>query len=320
MAFSNSSLVSCTRISPNKNVGRTHSIDTVTIHCVVGQTSAESLGAFFADPDLEASSNYGVGYDGKIGLYVEEKDRSWCTSSSANDNRAVTIEVASDTYAPYKITDAAYRSLVQLLADICRRNGIAALSWSASRDGRLSHRVNMTAHRDYANKSCPGDYIYEREAQIAAEVNRLLGTNGAAAPAARQDTSGGSSDIKEVQSWLNGYGFALEVDGVYGYYTRTALTKALQKELNNKYGAGLVVDGIYGSCTAGAVRNLYNGCVSKPVKVLQGLLICNGCDTGGLDGIFGAKTEAAVRAYQSKKGLCVDGIAGRETFRALCCG
>ena len=125
--YTNSSLANYKIISPNKNVGRLHSIDTVTIHCVVWQTSADSLGYFFQDPDLGASSNYGVGYDGKIGLYVEEKDRSWCTSSSANDNRAVTIEVASDMSEPYAITSAAYRSLVLLLTDICRRNNILAV-------------------------------------------------------------------------------------------------------------------------------------------------------------------------------------------------
>lgn len=107
VAMSNSSLVSYTKISPNKSSPRNHSIDRISIHCVVGQCSVETLGNIFAPTSRQASSNYGIGLDGKIGMYVEEKDRSWCTSSSSNDNRAVTIEVASDTYDPYKVTDAA---------------------------------------------------------------------------------------------------------------------------------------------------------------------------------------------------------------------
>ena len=230
--YTNSSLANYKIISPNKNVGRLHSIDTVTIHCVVGQTSADSLGYFFQDPDLGASSNYGVGYDGKIGLYVEEKDRSWCTSSSANDNRAVTIEVASDMSEPYAITSAAYRSLVLLLTDICRRNNIKALKWSTSAYERMNHinGVNMTAHRDYANKSCPGTYIYEREAQIAAEVNKALGSSGVTVTVTPET---GDSGVLKVQKWLNKeFRFGIEEDGICGYYTKQALVKGLQKILN----------------------------------------------------------------------------------------
>lgn len=320
MGFTNSSLVNCKIISPNKNIGRTHSIDTITIHCVVGQTSAESLGNLFSNPNIEASSNYGVAYDGRIGLYVEEKDRSWCTSSSYNDNRAVTIEVASDTYAPYKINDAAYKALVKLCADICKRNGIKYLKWSTSANERMNHLngVNMTAHRDYANKSCPGDYIYQREAQIAAEVNKLLGSSGTVTTGSAQKLNG-TAAVKEVQTWLNSsYHYGLEVDGVAGRYTKTALTKALQRELNNKYNSGLVIDGVFGAKTKAAVVNLKNGYVSKLVKVLQGMLICQGYYTGGLDGIFGKSTEAAVRDYQSNHGLYVDGVAGKATFGELC--
>ena len=101
MAFTNSSLVSYTKISPNKTPNRSHEIDTITIHCVVGQCSVQTLGEVFAPTSRQASSNYGVGYDGKIGMYVEEKDRSWCSSNAENDHRAVTIEVASDTTEPY---------------------------------------------------------------------------------------------------------------------------------------------------------------------------------------------------------------------------
>lgn len=178
MAYTNSKLVNYTRISPNRSVNRNHKIDTISIHCVVGQCSVETLGSIFASSSKEASSNYGIGYDGRIGLYVEEKDRSWCTSSSSNDNRAITIEVASDTFEPYKVNDPAYKSLIKLLVDICKRNGIKKLVWSTNKSERMSHLngCNMTVHRDYANKSCPGDYLYNLHGQIAKEVNAQLGS------------------------------------------------------------------------------------------------------------------------------------------------
>ena len=175
--MSNSKLISCTLISPNKNSPRNHKIDTITIHCVVGQCSAERIGEIFKPTSRQASSNYGIGYDGRIGLYVDEADRSWCSSSAANDNRAITIEVASDTKHPYAVNDKAYAALLDLVEDICRRNGIKKLVWSTSKDDRVNHKngCNMTVHRDYANKSCPGDYLYNRHGEIAAEVNRRLG-------------------------------------------------------------------------------------------------------------------------------------------------
>ncbi len=178
MAYTNSKLVNYTRISPNRSVNRNHKIDTVSIHCVVGQCSVETLGSIFTSTSKEASSNYGIGYDGRIGMYVEEKDRSWCTSSASNDNRAITIEVASDTYHPYRVNDAAYKSLIKLLVDICKRNGIKKLVWSTNKSERMNHLngCNMTVHRDYANKSCPGDYLYNLHGQIAKEVNAQLGS------------------------------------------------------------------------------------------------------------------------------------------------
>lgn len=181
--MSNSSLVNYTKISPNKGnyvngkwvAKRTHTIDTISIHCVAGQASVQGLGNLFADPNREASSNYGIGYDGQIGMYVEEKDRSWCTSSASNDNRAITIEVASDAYHPYAVKDAAYKALIKLLVDICKRNKIEKLLWKD--DSNLIGQVakqNMTVHRWFANKACPGDWLYSRHGQIANEVNKQL--------------------------------------------------------------------------------------------------------------------------------------------------
>ncbi len=174
--MSNSPLVNYTKISPNKTSPRNHKIDTITIHCVVGQVTVERLGEIFAPTTRKASCNYGIGLDGKIGMYVEEKDRSWCSSSASNDNRAITIEVASDTKHPYAVTDKAYNALIELLADICKRNGIKELKWKGDKSlvGQID-KQNMTVHRWFANKSCPGDYLYDRHTDIMNKVNAKLG-------------------------------------------------------------------------------------------------------------------------------------------------
>lgn len=177
MAYTNSGLVNYKQINPVcKNSPRNHVIDTVTIHCYVAQASCESMAAWLGSAGARASANYGVAYDGRIYLCVDECDRSWCTSSGDNDHRAVTIEVASDQYHPYAVTEAAYSSLITLLADICYRNNIRQLKWSFDKNERMNHLngVNMTAHRDYAAKACPGDYLYNREPDIAQKVNAIL--------------------------------------------------------------------------------------------------------------------------------------------------
>lgn len=176
--MSNSSLVSYTKISPNKTSPRTHKIDTITIHCVVGQLTAEGICDCFKSTARGASCNYAIGTDGKIALCVEEKDRSWCSSNEYNDHRAITIECASDTKSPYAINDKVYKSLINLCADICKRNGIKELKWKGDKTliGQVD-KQNMTVHRWFANKACPGDYIYNRLGQIASEVNAKINSN-----------------------------------------------------------------------------------------------------------------------------------------------
>ena len=174
--MSNSPLVSYTKLSPNHSGRRNHVIDTISIHCMAGNGSVETCGALFADPARKASSNYGIGSDGRIALYVEEANRSWCTSNAANDHRAITIEVANNGGAPdWPVSDKAYAALLALLTDICRRNGIKKLLWQGDKAliGQVEQQ-NMTVHRWFAAKACPGDYLYRRHGQIAAEVNRRL--------------------------------------------------------------------------------------------------------------------------------------------------
>ena len=198
--FSNSSLIAHTNISPNKTINRTSPIDTITIHSVAGNMTIESLGAWFSKPTTQASSNYGIGTDGRIGMYVEEKDRSWCSSSSTNDHRAVTIEVANSVAVePWPISDGALKSLVNLCADICQRNNIPKLIW---RNDKYDPG-NLTVHRWFAATSCPNTYIFERLEYIAAEVNKLLTVDGVA-EWAREAWNWGSTPDKNGNKLFDG--------------------------------------------------------------------------------------------------------------------
>lgn len=179
MAYTNSPLVVYTGLSPNYSGQRTHSIDRITPHCVVGQLSAETICACFP-AGRDASCNYGIGTDGKVSLCVEEKNRSWCTSSSANDQRAVTIECASDKTEPYAMNSAVYATLIKLCTDICKRNGKSKLLWFADKNKSLNYtpksdEMVITVHRWFANKSCPGDWLYNRLGDLAAKVTAALG-------------------------------------------------------------------------------------------------------------------------------------------------
>ena len=195
--MSNSSLATYTLISPNKNSPRNHRIDTISIHCFVGQVTAKRGCEVFQPTSKEASCNYVVGYDGSIGLCVDEGDRSWCTSSASNDHRAVTIETASDNKEPYAVTDKAYAALLNLVTDICRRNGAKKMLWFGDKAKTLAYtpkagEMVMTVHRWFANKSCPGNYLYNLHGEIAAEVTKRLSGGSSSATTPSAGTSGGS--------------------------------------------------------------------------------------------------------------------------------
>lgn len=176
--MSNSKLVTYTAISPNKTSPRNHAIDTITIHCVGGNCTLETIGKQFATYDERngASSNYGIDSNGNVGMYVEESDRSWCTSWKPNDHRAVTIEVANDGPGPqWHVSDKAMATLIKLIADIAKRNNIKKMLWK--NDPNLMGQVdkqNMSLHRWKAAKACPGDYLVSKHYFIADEVNKIL--------------------------------------------------------------------------------------------------------------------------------------------------
>ena len=164
--MSNSPLVVYTLLSPNYSQGRNHKIDRITPHYVAGNATIEALGELFARPSRRASSNYGIGSDGRIGMYVEEKNRPWTSGSSYNDNRAVTIECSN--LSDGSLTDSCWKSLVALCVDICQRNNIPKLNYTGDDSG------NLTMHKWYQPTDCPGPWLSKQFGRLASEVNEAL--------------------------------------------------------------------------------------------------------------------------------------------------
>ena len=270
--MSNSSLVSYTKISPNKTSPRNHVIDTITIHCVVGQCTVETLGNIFAPTSRQASSNYGIGYDGKIGMYVEEKDRSWCSSNGANDNRAITIEVASDTTPPYAVTDKAYNALIDLCTDICRRNGIKELKWKGDKSliGQVD-KQNMTVHRWFANKSCPGDYLYNLHGEIATAVNKRLGSS----EETKVEITVDSFSVGEIVNFAGGKHYT-NANTSDGPTVKASLAKVTSKYPRGKHQLhlravntdGKYIGGVYGWVDVSTVTKCTTSATKKTVDEL----------------------------------------------------
>ena len=220
-------MVSYTKLSPNHSGQRTHSIDRITPHCVVGQCSVETLGNIFLPASRQASSNYGIGVDGRVGMYVEEKNRSWCSSSNANDQRAVTIECASDTKSPYAFKDAVYQTLIKLCVDICKRNGKKKLLWLGDKTKTLNYspkadEMVLTVHRWFANKSCPGDWLYARLGDLASKVTASLADSSKPAASTGKVKAGNLVTItggtyysgKAIPAWVKKLKwYVLEVSG-----------------------------------------------------------------------------------------------------------
>ena len=256
--MSNSGLVDFTRISPNSTNPRNHKIDTIVIHHMAGVLSVESCGATFASPDRQASSNYGIDSDGRVGLYVEEKNRSWCSSNRDVDQRAVTIEVSNcERGGEWPVGEKAYAKLIDLCVDICQRNGIPKLNFTGDKTG------NLVMHKWYANTQCPGPYLEKRFPDIAAQVNARLGSASEDKPVKEEpkeevkeetpaksylpELSSGSSgkSVKALQILLIGYNCSCGsagADGIFGNGTRSAVLKYQKQN-------GLSQDGIVGPKT-----------------------------------------------------------------------
>lgn len=177
--MSNSPLTTYKRITNNKTVLASKNLNRITIHCYVGQVTAKQGVDYFATTDRQASSNYVVGYDGSIGLSVDEKDRAWTSSSAANDKQSITIETACDLKSPYTVKPAAYNALINLVTDICKRYGKTKVVWINDKTKALAYQpkkneVLLTVHRWFASTDCPGEYLFNRQGTIAAAVNDRL--------------------------------------------------------------------------------------------------------------------------------------------------
>ena len=202
--MSNSSLVNYTKLSPNYTKMTNKKNKKITIHHMAGNLSVEACGSCFADSSRQASSNYGIGTDGRIGLYVDEANRSWCSSNSDNDGQAVTIEVANDEIGgQWHVSDKAMASLINLCVDICKRNDIARLNYTGDASG------NLTMHCWFASTLCPGPYLKSKFQYIANEVNKKLGVSTVTGTA----STGSDADNKKIWDYLlkqigNEYGVA----------------------------------------------------------------------------------------------------------------
>lgn len=298
--MSDSKLISYTRISPNCNIPRNQKITHIVIHHMAGNCSIETCGSIFAPTSRRASSNYGIGSDGRIGLYCHESNRSWCTSSSWIDNRAVTIEVADDKYgAPWHSSDKAMKSLIALCADICKRNGIKELTYTGGKTG------NLHKHCWYTDTDCPGTWLGKQFPYISREANKLLAAGGSipiTAPVSANITTrtyltkgDTGAAVKTMQKMLTYLGYSCGptgVDGSFGPATLKAVKK-FQKE------NGLAADGLYGQLTKTALTKAYNVRVAA-VKAE------NAATTKKL------MKAASVEKKETVK-LTVDGIWGEKT-------
>lgn len=298
--MSNSSLVSYTKLSPNYTPGRIN-YTRITAHCVVGQLTVESIGSIFTPKSRQASSNYGIGKDGKIGQYVDEKNRSWCSSSAANDNRAITIECACDLKHPYAMNGAVWNSLVRLCTDICKRHGKKKLLWLGSRSAALNHspksdEMIITAHRWFSNTACPGDWLYSRLGRLAEAVTANL--------------SGKESNfVVEETVPIHATG-DLTVDGIAGYKTIYKWQQIMGTPKDGEItGQNRSLRKFHLGFTSSAIE--YGGGGSMLIEAVQRAVGLTGND---VDGQLGPIT---IERIQKHLGTEPDGYFGKQTVSAL---
>lgn len=257
--------------------------------------------------------------------------------TNAGGGKGTEVFIYSNSGENKKAGNAIYKRLVEVnatktaryigtyryggtLAEIQNTTAIAVYCECEFHDNKTYAQYIINNAQKFGEAICKGvcDYYGVTYKSSTSTSNSATSSKPVSKPTT-SNSSRGNSSIKSVQTWLNSkYKTGLVIDGIYGSNTKKALVKALQTELNKQYGSNLVVDGIFGSNTKKAVVNIAIGSKGNITKILQGLLICNRYSTNGFDGIFGSGTQTAVKSYQKKKGLTVDGIAGRATFTALC--
>lgn len=300
-----SKLVNYTDLTDHYDSRGGSKIDRITIHHMAGNLSVEACGNVFKT--REASANYGIGSDGRVGCYVEEEYRAWSTANYSNDRRAINIELANDEIdGNWHVSDTAIEKCIELCADICRRYGFR-LNYTGDTNG------NLTMHCWFVSTTCPGPYLASKFQYIADEVNRRL-DGGQPSP------TPSTGIVSNFQSYLNStYNYNLAVDNIFGPDTKKHSIMALQTEFNKQLSARLSVDGIFGSLTKRACPNLSIGMSGNITKLVQHMLVLKGYSVGsyGIDGIYGNGTANAIRQFQKDNGLAVDGICGSNTFSKL---
>lgn len=291
--MSNSSLVDYIKLSPNRTKPRLSKIKKITIHMVAGDCTVETLGDIFEPKSRKASSNYGIGSDGRVGMYVEEKNRSWCSGSRSNDHQAITIEVANDSGAPeWHVSDKAMKKLIELCVDICKRNGIEKLNFTGDKKG------NLTMHKWFQDTSCPGQYLESKFPYIAKQVNIALGVE-------KPEEEKEEVKLKPIA-----------VDGKWGKATTTLAQQIL----------GTTVDGKISKQSNGSKKYLQNASTSSwefvislrasgsnLIKAIQKMIGVKA------DGKCGKETVKALQNFLNKAGYAcgkADGYMGEKTVKA----
>lgn len=324
MAYTNSPLATVKILSPaNNHYGaRTHAIDRITPHMVVGQCTATALGNLFANPSRGATSTYGIGYDGQIGLYCEEKNAPGTSSSFANDNRAVTIEIASDTTYPYTIKDAAAKAAINLMADICKRNGKNVLVWKGSKEAALAYSDNgqksnemlITFHKWFSSTLCPGAYIENHIQEWVNEVNKILqGSTPTPTPTPTPTVTLFQEAQKMISNGINGQNRinTAKADGFD--------PAAVQAQIDTMLGKDKTA---FMKNMASVMPTVSNGSTGDAVSILQNELKRMGYYSSVVDGICGSVTVAAIKAIQNNwnivyRGFAVDGSFGPQCWNKL---
>jgi N-acetyl-anhydromuramyl-L-alanine amidase AmpD len=306
--MSNSSLVNYTKLSPNYSSRNGQKISRITPHHMSGNLSVETCGSVFSNGGREASSNYGIGSDGRVGMYVEEKNRAWTSSNRDNDQKAITIEVANSKMGGnWPVSDKAYAKLIDLCVDICRRYGKNKLLYLGSRDKTLSYtpksnEMVLTMHQWFASTDCPGPYLKSKFPDLAEQVTkRLSGSSSSAATSSKDkapskltvDGKFYSNSVKRLQWWLD----TVQDGEISG-----------QKESSKKY-----IPAMAAACT-------WDGGGSQCIKALQKHLARKNYAPGTIDGICGKKTVKALQKFLRAEGYdpgTIDGILGTKSAKAL---
>lgn len=273
MAYTNSSLVEYTRISPNRNTPRNNTIQAIVIHHMAGIMSVEQFGELVANPARQMSANYAIGNDGRIGLFCPEGDRSWCSSSGNVDHRAITIEVSNDVKGePWSISNKAYASLIKLCIDICKRNGIKKLEYTGNLNGTLLR------HCDIVATQCPGTWIKNHTQEICDKVNAGLNeptglytkTLAVGTPIYKEIGKPATDKIAVATK------YTIVEEKVVGYIKYGKL----------KSGAGWV--------ELKKLKRTFNIKNAQDVKDLQNALNSHGFKCGAADGVIGTNTQSAM--------------------------